>query len=215
MTSPTQNPMYIRLTTTAPLQKSEVKMWFNTVKSLLPSGVLGSLQVRNPDNELTNVQLIHKTEKGKHLYEIPLNRDMVPREVEPIVTAWDAYYPEGDFDIETSAAEIEASRQKLADAIVVKENEYNQLCDTLAKHQHTAWYKSRADKGWRYGISINRKDKTHPMMRPWEELPEEYRTVDYELPKMLMNFFEEQGYVVVKKTDLAKWLQGPQFKREG
>jgi hypothetical protein len=44
-------------------------------------------------------------------------------------------------------------------------------------------------------------------MRPWEQLSEQYRKVDYELPKQFMDMLAEHGYVVVKRTDLQKWLK--------
>lgn len=43
-------------------------------------------------------------------------------------------------------------------------------------------------------------------MRPWEQLPESYRKVDYELPHLFMNMLAEQGYVVVSREELNKWL---------
>lgn len=43
-------------------------------------------------------------------------------------------------------------------------------------------------------------------MRPWDQLPEQYRKVDYELPHLFMNMLVEQGYVVVFRDELNKWL---------
>lgn len=193
--------------TDAPVEKSVAQAWAKIVKANLPDGVLGSIQVTNPDGQLTSVYMVHKALKsGQHYYEIPLVRDLVPSEALLIIEAWSALQPKGEYDIETSAEEIEATRQGPADAVVIGETDYNQMCETLARHQHSRWCDERISAGWRYATDFSNKNKTHPMLRPWEQLPEQYRKVDYELPHKFMEMLAEHGYVVVKRTELAKWL---------
>lgn len=206
MDKPAECPFYIRLIGPA-LPKEVAKEWASVVKANLPSGVMGSVQVPGPEGDLKSVYMIHKTLKsGQHKYEIPLVRDLVPSEALIIVQAWDALYPEGEHEIETSAEEIEAARQGPTDAVVIGETDYNQMCETLAKHQHNRWCDQRTKAGWRYGAQLNTVDMTHPMLRPWEQLPASYRQIDYEFPHLFMDMLAQQGYAVVKRTDLAKWL---------
>jgi hypothetical protein len=145
--------------------------------------------------------MVHKqTKGGTHYYEIPLTRDLTESETAVIEEA----YPEGE--IETSSEDVVSARQGPADAVVMEEDDYNSLCETLAKHQHQRWYDARANSGWSFGLRVNEQSKQHPLMRPWEELPEQYRKVDYELPHLFMNMLADNGYVVVSRDELNKWL---------
>lgn len=197
----TEIPLYIRLKTSSPLPKEEAIAWYRCVKELAPEGILTSVQTTNPQGEPDVIFMIHKeTKGGVHYYEIPLTRDLTNEETKVIEEA----YPEGE--IETSSEDIVSARQGPADAIVMEEDIYNNFCETLAKHQHQRWYEERSLSGWSFGLSVNESSKQHPLMRPWEELPKQYRKVDYELPHLFMTMLAEQGYVVVSREDLTKWL---------
>lgn len=197
----TEIPLYVRLKTSEPLSKGEALAWYNCVKNLAPNGTLASVQTTDPQGDPDVVFMVHKqTKGGTHYYVIPLTRDLSNEEVEVIELA----YPEGE--IETSSEDVKAARQGPADAVVMDEELYNSLCETLAKHQHQRWYEARANAGWSFGLMVNEQSKQHPLMRPWEDLPTKYRKVDYELPHLFMNMLAEQGYVVVARNELNKWL---------
>lgn len=198
----TEIPLFIRLKTAEGLPKKEALAWYHCVKNNTPPGVLSSVQTINPQGNPDVIFMVHKTTHGgTHYYEIPLTRDLTSQEVQVIEEA----YPEGE--IETSSEEVKAARQGPADAVVMDEERYNTLCETLAKHQHQRWYEARAKSGWSFGLLVNEKSKQHPLMRPWEDLPGKYRDVDYQLPHLFMNMLAEQGYVVVSRNDLNKWLE--------
>lgn len=197
----TEIPLFIRLKTSSPLSQEEAIAWYHCVKNNLPNGVLSSVQTTNPQGDPDVVFMVHKeTRGGVHFYEVPLTRDLTEKEADVIEEA----YPEGE--IETSSEEVKAARQGPADAVVMDEEHYNNLCETLAKHQHQRWYDARAKSGWSFGLMVNEQSKQHPLMRPWDQLPEQYRKVDYELPHLFMNMLVEQGYVVVFRDELNKWL---------
>ena len=199
----TEIPLFVRLKTTVPLSKEEALAWYHCVKNNVMDGVLSSVQTTNPDGEPDVVFMVHKeTNGGAHLYEIPLARDLTEDEVDAI----EDYYEGPEGIIETSSNEVKSARQGPADAVVIEEEDYNAFCETLAKHQHQRWYEARAKAGWSFGMRVDEKLKQHPLMRPWEQLSETYRTVDYELPHLFMNMLIDQGYVVVKRDDLNKWL---------
>ena len=208
MSEPLDNQIYMRLITTQSLRKDEIKEWYQIVKTLAPSGVLNCIQVENATRGRSSALLVcKKLKNGQHVYEIPLTRDLVEQEAEPIVFAWDAYYPEGKFKIESSATQIESTNKRLADAVVLNDQDYRNLCEGLAKQQHLSWTKTKTDRGWRYGLELNTVAKTHPLLRPWEQLSENHKSVDMDLPKLFINLLENYGYAIVKKSDLAKWLQ--------
>lgn len=204
----TASPFYIRLITDVALEKGDVRAWFQTVKRTLLDGLLGTIQTTNPQGEPDKAFLVHRTLKsGKHIYEIPLVRDLTEEETNTVKEAYQATNPEGDFEIEVSALNIGTSRQGPADAVVMDEDDYNQMCETLAKHHHQRWCDERIQSGWSYGLTLDNKQKTHPLLRPWEQLPKKYRNIDYELPHKFMNLLADHGYVVVKREDLNKWLK--------
>lgn len=199
----TEIPLFIRLKTTEALPKEAAKAWYHCVKNNLPSGVLSSVQTTNPDGDPDVIFMVHKENNaGQHFYEIPLTRDLTASEADDIEEAYEG----SEGEIETSSEDVKSARQGPADAVVMEEDDYNQLCETLAKHQHQRWYEDRSNQGWSFGLVENRKEKQHPLMRPWEQLPETYRKIDNELPHLFMNLLAEQGYVVVSRNDLNKWL---------
>lgn len=199
MTAQTDSPFFIKLVSARGLEKPEIKQWFRLCQAELPSGVLGAVQVNKPGFGIASIQLIHrKNSDGSHEYEIPLNRDVLKRELAPIRVAWKSASLQGDYTIETSASYTTDSRHKLADAIVLDQSRYDELCETLAKHQHSRWCRERQTAGWKYGLAMDLTEKTHPLLRPWEQLPESYRKVDFEAPKMFAKVLADMGYTIVK-----------------
>lgn len=199
----TQIPLFIRLKTTSELPREDALSWYQCVKNHLPSGVMGRVQTTNPQGDPDIIFMVHKTTRGgTHFYEIPLVRDLTEKEILEIEEAYED--PKGE--IESSSPEVKSARQGPADAVVIEEEDYNHFCETLAKHQHQRWYEERTSQGWSFGLAVNEKNKQHPLLRPWEDLPQKYRNVDYELPHLFMKMLAEQGYVVVSRDDLTKWL---------
>jgi hypothetical protein len=200
----TETQLFIRLKTTSPLPKGEAIAWYHCVKNNAPSGILGSVQTTNPEGKPDVVFMVHKeTNGGTHYYEVPLTRDLTEKEADAIKEA----YLGSEGIIETSSNEVKAPRHSPADAVVMEEDDYNNLCETLAKHQHQRWYDQRSKNGWSFGLEIDSINKTHPLMRPWEQLPDQYKNIDYELPHLLMDLLVNSGYVVVRSDDLNKWLR--------
>jgi hypothetical protein len=202
---PTKVGKYIRLETDRALSKAEVRQFVQTVDRFGPSGNLSSIQVTNPKGIPEDVQVVaRKYKTGRMQYDVPLRRDLTEREVVTILEAWDAYFPEGDFILESSAEDLNAKRKLLQDAIVLKQTSYEGLCEALAKSQHASWLRERNGDGWRYGDRYDRRAKTHPMMRPWQELPEQYRKVDPDTPQTFLEEINRQGYMVVKQEEIDR-----------
>lgn len=198
--------MYIRLETEK-LDKQEIKLWYNIVKKYAPSGTVTGIQVPDQDGNLRMSLLVSRQTGNGYEYDIPLTRDLLDDELEPIVMAWAAVYPTKDFTISSTSADAEAPRQGPADTIDMDEKKYNDVCEALAKQEHTKWCADRQNNGWRYGLNFSRKEKTHPLLRPWEQLSEQERDVDYTLPKTMVQELNNQGYAIVSREELAKWLR--------
>jgi hypothetical protein len=50
--------------------------------------------------------------------------------------------------------------------------------DAPPSAQHDSWLKEKVDNGWVFGYEKDAEKKTHPCVRPYEELPEFQRKKD-------------------------------------
>jgi hypothetical protein len=46
------------------------------------------------------------------------------------------------------------------------------------RDSHMSWMKQKLNEGWTYGPDKDPVRKTHPCIKPWEELPEDQRRKD-------------------------------------
>lgn len=200
MDNPVNISRYIKLITDEPLDKDAMKAWFRCAKEHLPSGVISSIQSTDDTGSLRSVSMVHREVSGKHEYLIPLSRDLVDREVEPFLDCFTAEQPELDFDLEVSSAQTDLLTSP--QTIEVADNKFTDLCTAWAKQQHETWLKDRQDSGWRYGPTMSIKNKTHPLCRPWHDLPDQFRKIDTTQPQSLLDLLNDQGYAVIGKAEL-------------
>lgn len=198
------NQFYVRLVSHTKLEKPSVVSFYNTVKANLPSGVLSSYQVERPGYGLDTVRLTHKTgEAGSQVYDIPLTRNLTEKEFQAVRVAFADLAVEGQ-RLETSAPTIANARQLLDGEPQIEPDKFEVFCDTLAKHQHSNWCTERTEAGWRFGFDHNAMEKTSPLLRPWHDLPAQYKSIDKKLPSQILNILEDLGYVIVPKAELEK-----------
>ncbi|MFA5490875.1 MAG: RyR domain-containing protein [Candidimonas sp.] len=178
--------------------KKLIRQFRRIVKSYGPLNVISSFQERNDDGHVKEVFVIlRKYNDDTYEVVIPLKRHLVSSEIEKITHAWDAYYPSGDFIIFGSKEIKNISSED--DSIVVPDTTYDDLCLALAKSQHRIWYNERVKQGWRYGEKVSFRDKTHPMLRPWSDLPKKYQTVDKTTPQVFIDELNRMGFVIKKE----------------
>lgn len=209
MTTPTKtdNQFYIRVVSPSPLEKPAVVSIYKLIAASLPSGVLSSIQVERPGYGLDTVRLIHKTgDAGSRVYEIPLTRNLRNKEFVKLVDAVSPFLTEQQ-TLESSGSDPLNSHQLPVGAPKLEPEQYDMLCDTLAKYQHSTWYSQKADEGWRLGSLHDHNQKTSPLMRPWQDLPEQYRRVDPNLPEHFFRAIEALDYVVIPRAELEKLLK--------
>ncbi|ACL55954.1 hypothetical protein [Methylobacterium nodulans] len=48
--------------------------------------------------------------------------------------------------------------------------------------------------------------RTHPLLRPWAELPDQFKIPNLEEPQALLDFLNDQGYAIVTKGELEAML---------
>jgi ryanodine receptor 2 len=82
--------------------------------------------------------------------------------------------------------------------------ELNPLLEAMAKNVHEVWAQTRIAQGWQYGPERNDAEKRHPMLIPYEDLPEEekvyYRNTSVETLKLILKL----GFVIEKNKYYGK-----------
>lgn len=201
MSEPVSISHHITLLTKEPVDPQVAKCWYRCVLAGAPTGTAATVQVHAEDGSLTPVALVcRKSERG-HSAIVPLTRDLGEAEGERIVTEFAAENPDFDFDVEASCTA--AVTGPAADTEVLIDREpYVALCTALAKRDHERWVKERTDAGWRYGLTMNLTQKTHPMLVPWEQLPDSQRVIDLEQPQAVIDLLNDQGYALVSKGEI-------------
>ena len=201
MTNTTSIPYYIALVTDRELTTESVKLWFALCKVGLPNGVRSTVQVEGENGGRISVPLVCKECDEAFRYFIPLSRNILEFEAEPIVRAVSRAFPEMDFDIMVSKADIEDSSEE--EKIKIQHEKYDALCQSFAKRQHEQWVADRLAAGWRFSTEMSIAAKTSPLLKSWDELPDELRRIDYEQPQKLVDLLNDQGYTVIRKEELS------------
>lgn len=196
--SPAELSRYIALCVKEDPSKDLVACFFHCVKEHAPPGTTTGVGIKVSPKPAAVIVDKH----GDQFWiKVPLTRDLLQEEGETIVQAFAAKQPELDFDVRMSSATVDTLENEV-DPITVDKDHYLALCTQWAKRQHQNWMKERLEQGWRYGTSVSLKDKTHPLLRPWEELPAKFRTINSDEPQTLLDLLNDQGYAVISKTEL-------------
>lgn len=192
---------YIELATGSPLEPELLKVWYQTVRKLAPNGVQTSISKIDDEGNRKDVKLVCIEADGDYHYRIPLLRDLLEPEAKTIVDAFSAEVPDLDFSI-TMSSQVRLAKNVPDTTIHLKNEKLLSLCRAWAKEQHQRWMKDRQDNGWRYGPSVNVKAKTHPLLRPWDELPAKHQKLSLDQPQQMIDLLADHGYAVVSKDDL-------------
>jgi hypothetical protein len=200
MDRPSTISRYVMLKTTEEQPKAVMNDWFLCAKEFLPSGVMSTIQTTDDNGNLRSVSMVHREVGDEHEYLIPLSRDLMENEIEPMIRAFSDRHPDMDFEGEASSADPLPYNSD--STIEVMDDKYLNLCTAWAKQQHDTWLKDRTDSGWRYGTTMSLKNKTHPLCRPWHELPDQFKKIDTTQPQSLLDLLNDQGYSVIARTEL-------------
>ena len=186
---------YVQIIVPNEFTPQQIKTWFSTVQDNVPSGLIGSTSLQQK-GETRESKFFHKqTANGKHAYVIPLVRDLDASEVHSILKKWCELYSEGDFTFDYSQSE----GIQHAPPPSLEQHKIDQVLDAWAKHQHQAWMKRHTEQGWRYGVKLSSRDKTHPWLQPWESLPPRARELNVHGVKDLLKILNDFGYTIVQK----------------
>ena len=172
------------------------KKWYRLAKESLPSGATCSATM---NEKQVLLHLVRKDDKVSMM--IPLVRNLTETETKRVVEALDDFGI--DYTLSTSRVDV-----GVHDTVEIKmeHKPVLDLCTKWAKDKHDTWMKTKIEDGWRYGPTVSVKNKTHPLLRQWSDLPAEYRKVDTSQVEELLKLFNESGYVMVARDELASLM---------
>ena len=185
---------WIKLTVRKPLSSEQKKHWYACVQQHLPSGMLHHTQIKQGDHVQDSSYYHKQTESGAHTYVIPLVRDLDQSEIHKVAHAWDAQFADVDFRIDYSQPTDHVGQMPPD----VPEQKIEQVMHTWAKQQHAVWMADLIEKGWRYGVVMSTKQKTHPWLQPWESLPDSAQQPRIKAVKDLCDILTQFGYKIVQ-----------------
>lgn len=78
------------------------------------------------------------------------------------------------------------------------EDELNDLIELLAEDIHENWAKQRIHEGWRYGKHRDDRNKIHPCLVPYNELPESEKEYDRITVATTLKLIRKFGFRFIK-----------------
>ena len=76
------------------------------------------------------------------------------------------------------------------------------LLEAMAKNVHEVWARTRIAQGWQYGPERNDAEKLHPMLIPYEDLPEEEKVYDRNTSIETLKLILKLGFNIKKDNIL-------------
>lgn len=76
--------------------------------------------------------------------------------------------------------------------------ELNPLLEAMAKNVHEVWAQTRIAQGWKYGPERNDGEKRHPMLIPYEELPEDEKVYDRNTSVETLKLILKLGFKITR-----------------
>lgn len=77
--------------------------------------------------------------------------------------------------------------------------EMNSLVEKMAKNVHEVWAESRIKEGWSYGPSRDDKQKTHPCLVAYEDLPDNEKAYDRDTAVGTLKLIMKLGFSIEQK----------------
>lgn len=160
---------YILQKTDEQLSVKDLTKWFLTISLLGPEDILSS-------GEMTNSNFSFGMDDEQYVYIADLNRNLTIKEAERIITGY-LKVTTHDFEMESSGV---YGDEKNSDDVweceyIIDDEARKILTDNYCRQAHNEWIKYKMENDWRFGINLNIMEKTHPAMRPWDDLPDNFK----------------------------------------
>ena len=79
--------------------------------------------------------------------------------------------------------------------------ELNPLLEAMAKNVHEVWAQTRIAQGWQYGSERNDAEKRHPMLIPYEDLPEGEKVYDRNTSVETLKLIMKLGFRIQERSN--------------
>lgn len=172
--------------------REELSLWFRTMQENAPAGVMTTFA--------RGEQSISIVRSGNQ-YIVPLLRDLTENEVPRIIEAF-ARVHDGDFAIQATSPQTFTPNPN----VEIEHDPLIALCTEWAKRKHQEWKTMREGEGWRYGPVMMKANKTHPLLRDWCDIPDEYKKIDTTPVQEMLDLLKSSGYLLVHRDDLDNLL---------
>jgi len=77
-------------------------------------------------------------------------------------------------------------------------NIYEKMCDELEVRMHNRVVEKKSQLGWRHGDKFDPHEKTSPLMKPYHELPEDYKLKNGKIFMDMLDVLKNNGFTVSK-----------------
>lgn len=163
---------HIQLKTAEPISKQQALAWYKSVHEFGPEDITFAY-----DHNGSTIDMeygVCDDCEMTHTYIIPLKRDLTPTETAIILEAWDYVFKQ-DFDIEISNTYDDMGMGEYENSLDIDPETREQAVTDMNKWNHNRWFEQKVSEGWRWGSYFSSKNKTHPALRQWDDLPESHR----------------------------------------
>ena len=150
--------------------------------------------VEPEDDDL--VMLYHEDEEGRHCYDVRLGDDITGDVGDDIARALEELFPEDDYECESSMDAI--SEEFIFDDLDLTNEDKQTLYTNYNRWNHQRWVDKMVEDGWHWGVKIDEQAKTHPNLRPSDDLLETYRPITQKSVEYVLEQLKEMGYKLVK-----------------
>ena len=169
---------WIRIATTEQIDNRSVRLFSAAVTKIMGNALL---------ENISECSLVEYQDKKNNCLEFGLPKDLTDSQSKEIMEILERVLPY-DFQMEVSGVEPAVNND------VLKE-----ISETAAKLAHNKWMQRQVDEGWRYGAKYSLREKTNPLIQPWENLTETYKEAHSVNLSEIMDLLGHNGYELIKK----------------
>ena len=183
----------IEVKTQEKLPQGAAGLWARTVRDHGPPGITVAAQLMNGRQSVWSKLWCEHGATGYH-YIVPLGRDLEESEADAIAQGWSDAYPDGDFVINWTQRAVAENRVQAQQQDLLAE-----IAEAAAKQYHNTWHTAKVNEGWSFAHKLDGKNRKHPMLQPWENLPESYRVTERERFHTLLSVLEGMDLQITRR----------------
>lgn len=183
---------FIKLKTPVAINRESRSLFFNNVKDVVDNKI-APVKSTTEDGEKTETKMFIKNDDG-YSYIIPLQQNPTEEQLEDIVNIMTDNMNVGDFTLESSTSVTQDAVDSHLD-----EESFGSMAEQFSRKVHENWLHERMENGWRYGETRDDRQKTHPLVKNWNQLSESEKNVDPELFKQFVEILKANGFKISKK----------------